>query len=114
MAAAIDSVLFDWRDVEQFPQLHKLKLVLDVIPYQGLTEELARRRGKGRNDYPVEPMFRLLVAGIIFQHSSAAECLRNLKIQSASRGALRLLAAAVPAAPETDSRGKSARRLGGR
>ena len=79
MAAAIDSVLFDWRDVEQFPQLHKLKLVLDVIPYQGLTEELARRRGKGRNDYPVEPMFRLLVAGIIFQHSSAAECLRNLK-----------------------------------
>ena len=78
MAATSDSVLFSWQHVEQFPQLKKLQLVLDVLPYQGFVAELARRRGRGRNDYPVDAMFRLLVAGIVLQHPSAADLLRNL------------------------------------
>ena len=78
MATTIDSVLFSWHDVEQFPQLKKLQLVLDVLPYQALVNQLAEQRGRGRNDYPVEAMFRLLVAGIVLQHPSAADLLRNL------------------------------------
>ena len=39
---------------------------------------LEARRGKGRNDYPVRPTWNALIAGIVFQHESAASLLREL------------------------------------
>ena len=54
----IDSVPFSWDRVEQFPQLQKLQHVLDVLPYDALVNTLAKQRGKGHNDFPVEPLPR--------------------------------------------------------
>ena len=40
---------------------------------------LERRRGRGRDDYPIRAMRRALVAGIVFQHVSVESLLRELR-----------------------------------
>lgn len=40
---------------------------------------LERRRGRGRNDYPLRAMWNSLVAGIVFQHGSVASLRRELQ-----------------------------------
>ena len=75
--AATNSLLFNWRNVDELPDLDRLKLVLDHLPDRELIEELERRRGNGRNDFPVQAMWRLHIAGIVFQHPSTESLLRE-------------------------------------
>ena len=44
-----------------------------------LMKLLETKRDRGRNDYPIRPCWNALLAGIIFQHRSAAELLRELR-----------------------------------
>ena len=37
------------------------------------------RRGRGRDDYPIEAMWRALMAGVVFQHPSIASLVRELR-----------------------------------
>jgi hypothetical protein len=39
---------------------------------------LEERRGRGRDDYPIRPTWNALIAGIVYQHESAASLLREL------------------------------------
>ena len=71
--------LFTWRDVEATSELDRFLLVTDSIPDAEMIQELKRRRGKGRNDYPVIAMWNAILAGIVFQHPSMASLLRELR-----------------------------------
>ena len=77
--------LFGWDSVDQLGDLERLKLVLDALLDEPLMQLLEGIRHKGRNDYPVRPMWNSLLAGIVFQHSSIAalrrELLRNAQLR---------------------------------
>ena len=78
MATPEQSLLFSWGDVELLPDLRRLEFVLDHLPDEGILAALERRRGRGRNDFPVRAMWRALVAGVVLQHPTAAALLREL------------------------------------
>ena len=71
-------MLFSWDDVETRPELQRLELALDALPDEALLAELGKRRGAGRNDFPVAAMWRAVIAGIVFQHASVESLLREL------------------------------------
>ena len=70
---------FSWRDVDQLPDLRRLELALEHLPDGPVVAALRARRGRGRDDYPVEAMWRALVAGVVFQHASVESLLRELR-----------------------------------
>lgn len=70
--------LFSWQEIDVASDLDRLRLVLAVLPDEDLMRYLERRRGRGRDDYPIRPVWNALIAGIIFQHKSAASLLREL------------------------------------
>ena len=76
---AAASMLFSWADVEPLGDLRRLHRVLRYLPDQPVIDALKARRGRGRDDYPVEAMWRALVAGVVFQHDSIASLVRELR-----------------------------------
>ena len=78
MMATAERLPFSWRDVEDLPDLDRLRLVLDTLPDEEIVAALEAGRGRGRNDYPVRAMWRALIAGIVFQHASIQSLLREL------------------------------------
>ena len=78
MATIPEPSLFCWDSVDQLGDLERLKLVLDALPDEPLMQLLERRRGHGRNDYPVRSMWNSLIAGFVFQHPSIAALRREL------------------------------------
>ena len=79
MTAKAGRSLFSWDDVERLPDLRRLEFVLRHLPDENLLRALNERRGRGRDDYPVAPMWRALVAGVAFQHPSIAALVRELR-----------------------------------
>lgn len=73
------SMLFSWDDVERLGDLKRLEWVVRYLPDEPLIEALKARRGRGRDDYPIEAMWRALVAGVVFQHDSIASLVRELR-----------------------------------
>lgn len=65
--------------------LERLKNVIDNIPDGRLIQKLKTIRGKGRNDWTVESMWHAFIAGLVFQHSSESEMLRELNRNSQLR-----------------------------
>ena len=78
MATMPQPFLFTWKQIEAASDLDRLQWVLDALPDEELVTLLEARRGKGRNDDPVRPTWNALLAGIVFQHDSAASLLREL------------------------------------
>ncbi|MFP4028631.1 MAG: transposase [Candidatus Brocadiia bacterium] len=78
MASIPQTRLFCWEDVENLGDLQRLRLVLKAIPDEPLMQTLEAERGKGRNDYPVRPMWNSVLAGIVFQHPSVQSLRREL------------------------------------
>jgi len=68
--------LFSWKDVDSIGDLARLLLVLKYIPDNKLIDLLIRERDKGRNDYPVEPIWNL---GISRSCLSAYKCRKLTK-----------------------------------
>lgn len=79
MALLPQRTLFSWTGIEASSDLDRLRLVTSAMPDEPLMERLEKRRGKGRDDYPIRPTWNALVAGIVFQHASAASLLRELR-----------------------------------
>jgi len=79
MAIIPQGSLFNWQQVDSCSDLDRLKLVLSSLPDEALVKTLENKRGNGRNDYPIRACFNALIAGIVFQHVSAASLLRELK-----------------------------------
>ncbi|MDE0362923.1 MAG: hypothetical protein OXI74_17250, partial [Rhodospirillaceae bacterium] len=63
MTTGRTKLLFSWEDVDSLPDLRRLRLVLDHLPDEPVIEALRARRGRGRDDYPVDAMWRALVGG---------------------------------------------------
>lgn len=79
MATIAQPFLFSWHQIDAESDLSRLKLVLHVIPDDEFARALEQRRGNGRNDYPIRPTWNALLAGVVFQHPSAASLLRELR-----------------------------------
>ena len=71
--------LFSWEKIEVSSDLDRLNLVLSSLPDEKLVCSLEEQRKRGRNDYPIIPMWNAVVSGVVFQHKSAAELLRELR-----------------------------------
>jgi len=78
MAKIAQRHLFDWRQVEAAGDLDRLRLVLSAMPDEEFVSLLERRRGHGRDDYPIRPTWNALLSGIVLQHKSAASLLREM------------------------------------
>ena len=104
MAIIPQPFLFSWHEIDAASDLDRLRLVLAALPDETLVGYLELRRGRGRNDYPIRPMWNAVIAGIVFQHPSAAALLRELR----RNGELRQLCGFNPfggesAAPSDDA-----------
>lgn len=107
MATILQPYMFSWKDIEADSDLNRLRLVLAVLPDEGFVSMLEQRRGRGRDDYPIRPVWNALLAGIVFQHPSAAALLRELR----RNGELRTLCGFDPllgeaAVPSDDAFGR--------
>ena len=71
--------LFSWKDVDGIGDLKRLVLVLKYLPDKKLIELLTKIRDKGRDDYPVEPTWNSVIAGVVFQHISVESLRRELQ-----------------------------------
>jgi len=70
--------LFAWLRLEDHPQLSTLAQLLEVLPDQGLLDGLRSARGRGRNDFPVERLWGVVVLAVVLRHTSFESCLAEL------------------------------------
>jgi hypothetical protein len=70
--------LFAWGQLEDCPTLATLRDFLQTVPDQKLLDGLAAARGKGRNDYPVAVLWRVVLLTIALRHVSLNACLAEL------------------------------------
>jgi hypothetical protein len=70
--------LFSWREVEATSEIQRLTRLLEALPDRPLLEVLAAERRGKRNDYPLEALWRALLAAIVFGHPSLASLSREL------------------------------------
>jgi Transposase DDE domain/Transposase domain (DUF772) len=78
MAKLLVPYLFKWQDVETRSDLDRLRLVLDHLPDEALMKKLEAHRDKGRDDYPIRPVWNSVLAGIVYQHESVESLRREL------------------------------------
>lgn len=78
MAMIPQRSLFSWENIEAASDLDRLRMVLAALPDERLVSKMEKERGKGRDDYPVRPVWNALIAGIVFNHLSIASLLREL------------------------------------
>jgi len=79
LATIVQPFIFSWKHIEADSDLNRLRLVLVALPDEPFVRLLEQRRGKGRDDYPVRPVWNAMLAGIVYQHPSAASLLRELR-----------------------------------
>jgi hypothetical protein len=70
--------LFAWGALEDHPTLVTLRDFLDAVPDQELLSSLQAARGKGRNDYPLVRLWRVVLLTIALRHVSFNACLAEL------------------------------------
>jgi hypothetical protein len=70
--------LFAWGQLEDCPTLATIRDFLDTIPDQPLLDGLRQARGHGRDDYPVERPWRVVLLAIGLRHHSINDCLAEL------------------------------------
>ncbi|MFW5786473.1 MAG: transposase [bacterium] len=88
MAIIAQKELFCWSDIEELGDLERLMLVFESLPDEALMRRLEAQRGsRGRDDYPVRPVWNSLLASIVFQHPSIEALRRELS----RNGQLRLI-----------------------
>lgn len=78
MAIIPQMKLFDWTEIQSMGDLERLRMVLDYMPDEALMKALEKRRGNGRNDYPIRAMWNSVLAGIVFQHDNVEKLRREL------------------------------------
>jgi hypothetical protein len=70
--------LFAWGQLEDCPTLTTLRDALRAIPDQALLDGLRAARGHGRDDYPVERLWHVVLLTVLLRHHSFEECLAEL------------------------------------
>jgi len=87
MAKLLVPYLFKWEQVEAKSDLERLRLVLEHLPDEELMKKLESYRDKGRDDYPIRPVWNSVLAGIVYQHGSVESLRRELLRNGELRGA---------------------------
>lgn len=63
---------------EDLGALKDFKLILENLPDEKLMKKLEKKRGNGRDDYPVRSMWNSVIAGVFFKHASSASLIDEL------------------------------------
>jgi hypothetical protein len=71
--------LFAWECLEDSPTLSTLKEFLAAIPDGKLLASLRQARGKGRDDYPVQVLWGVLLLTSALRHPTIEACLAELR-----------------------------------
>lgn len=79
MAIIPQITIFDAINFQDLGDLETLKMVMDNIPDEELMSRLEKKRGNGRDDYPVRAMWNSVLAGIIYRHASIEGLIDELK-----------------------------------
>jgi len=79
MGTIIQHYLFNYKTINAPSDLDRLRLALQYITDDKLLEMLSKKRGKGRDDYPIVPVWNSILAGIIFQHKDIESLRRELQ-----------------------------------
>jgi hypothetical protein len=85
MRIHITEPLFAWDELQDCPSLRTLKKLFESLPDATLLNQLRRFRGRGRNDYPVEVLWGVLVLTIALRHVTIEACLAELQRNEALR-----------------------------
>ena len=78
MLIAATKPLFDWESLEDSPSLSALRKLLANVPDTALLEGLRRARGRGRDDYPVQVRWGVVLLTIALRHPTFEACLEEL------------------------------------
>jgi len=79
MASIISQVsVFDYSGIEILGDLERLQLAFAGIDDESLLSKLEKKRGIGRDDYPIRVMWNLVIAMKVFEHKSVASFRREL------------------------------------
>lgn len=70
--------LFAWSELEDSPSLTTIRAVLSSLPDQPLLDALQQARGYGRNDYPLEVLWGVVVLSVLCRHVWLNDCLAEL------------------------------------
>jgi DDE family transposase/transposase-like protein DUF772 len=70
--------LFAWGELEDHPTLLGIRDFLAAVPDQDLLAGLQAARGKGRDDYPVAVLWRVVLLTIALRHTTFNACLGEL------------------------------------
>ena len=85
MAIIAQKNIYSWQQIEESPDLIRLKMVLEVLPDEKLMRTLESERKGRRDDYPIRAVWNSILAGIVFQHPSIEslrrELLRNAELR---------------------------------
>jgi hypothetical protein len=79
MKIQMQKPLFAWDCLEDHPILATIKQLLETIPDSKLLEGLKAARGKGRDDYPVQVLWGVVVLTIALRHTGFEACLGELR-----------------------------------
>ena len=90
MRIHVTEPLFAWDELQDNPSLATLQQLLESLPDTQLLAQLRRFRGKGRNDYPVEVLWGVLVLTIALRHVTIEACLAELQRNAALRRLIRI------------------------
>ena len=80
--------LFAWGCLEDSPSLRTVRQALAMLPDGKLLESLRGARGKGRDDYPVEALWGVVVLTVVLRHSGIEACLGELRRNAGLREAI--------------------------
>ena len=78
MAIIAQKQIFGWKEIKELGDLDRLRLVIEYLPDEQLMRILEEERGKGRDDYPVRPVWNTILGGVVFEHKSVASLRREL------------------------------------
>jgi hypothetical protein len=78
MAIIAQNKLFGWEEIEELGDLRRLRLVFENMPDEDLMRVLEQERDRGRNEYPVRPVWNSVLAGVVYEHVSVESLRREL------------------------------------
>ena len=70
--------IFDYSEIEILGDLERCKLLIDNVPDEKIVSQLIKMRGKGRNDYPVIPVWNSLLIMPLIECSKVEQLRREL------------------------------------
>jgi hypothetical protein len=91
MHIAMTQPLFAWGSLEDSPSLSTLQHLLASIPDAPLLEGLRQHRDRGRNDYPVQVLWGVVLLRILLRHVSFEATLGELRRNAGLRQLLGIL-----------------------